>query len=447
MTSRVPKAPYVWIGLAITCVAVAAAPSVSDDPAPQASLLAQRISPKATSEPLGRLLTRLTQETGVELLAEEQLAGRRVVVLARERPLTDVMRQLGRFLGTPPGMATWERQSQKDRLAYRLSEDLASRNARRGVLEKRYQEVKSRFQEALAMADMTDTELAKLRARRPHLVARMPTYRGWFHLVGSLPPDQMERVFRGSPLQLGFSALSADQQEAVRGRVAKIQYARSYTTPAGEKRVETFDGTSEYPKSQLNVRLSGDPQRPGISAMIRVNPETATGHPNLLEPPAPSAGERPAWFDAAVANKPQTRSKRRAQPDDPDLLRRVTVRRSVKIPEGEPDAGKDRSSLTDALRQVAEQTGLPLIADYDPGFQDYYGRMWLNTLKEDLVAMPAGQALDRIAETWDVQWEKKDGWLRVRSPRAVWAALGEIDLSPPWEEPNRDHLQKGGNSQ
>jgi len=77
---------------------------------------------------------------------------------------------------------------------------------------------------------------------------------------------------------------------------------------------------------------------------------------------------------------------------------------------------------------------LPIVADHDPGFLDYYARKGFANLDKDLEDVTVQDALDEIAHRWRVAWDFKDGWIEVVSPRAEPAMMGELDLRPIWHE-------------
>jgi hypothetical protein len=173
--------------------------------------------------------------------------------------------------------------------------------------------------------------------------------------------------------------------------------------------------------------------------MLRASPVVATGCPDILNPPIllPEE-ERPEWLRGALEEEARRDQRARRSgkrpPDDPELLRLVTISRTFKMRIGDPQEGTVRiSGPTECLRQIADQTHIPIAADYDPGYDDPYERRFFSQLKADLVNIPLWKALDTIADTWDLRWSKKNAWLQIRSPRVVGAAAGEYDLAPPWE--------------
>ena len=104
------------------------------------------------------------------------------------------------------------------------------------------------------MAHMNSEQLDRLREKRPRLVASMPTYRRLLQLAGSLPADQIDRVFRGGHLDLPFERLGPEQQNVVRSIVATVRFDKTYTSPEGLQVVEPYDGGA--------IQLLGRPRLP-----------------------------------------------------------------------------------------------------------------------------------------------------------------------------------------
>lgn len=428
MTLSCGYAPqWLVLGAVLLATATVCCSGASEPPAGSAwdSRLQQPVSIAASYDPLLQTLAELQRQTAVQLTCEPSVASRRVVVFAKERSLAELMRNIARLVPTPPGAALWERTARGGVYTYRLTENLVSRNARAGLQEKRYRQMKARFQESVAISRLSAGELTALRATRPRLIANMP--RKLLGIVNSLPADQLERVFQGQALDLPFGALDSGQQGTITGMIQGVQFVSG-----GEI---VFNGSTDYPQCRLAVSPSGNPDRPGIRAMIWMAPGHGLGCPNLMDPPLPAESEQPDWLRAHLADEERQRRQARRQPPPGDALFRqtVTIKRFIVTPKGEPGEGKVRACFAaDALREIATQCGIPIVADYDPGFDNYYRREGLRTLRADLPRVPVWTALNTICETWDLSWEARAGWVLVRSPRAVWSTLGELDMSPPW---------------
>jgi hypothetical protein len=380
----------------------------------------------------------LGAQAGVVLVCNPEHARRRLLLQAARRPLPDVQAVLARFIATPPGTCWWERRPVEGRPGYRLVEDLASRDAL--VREKqrrdqaRYRWLKERLLLAQSLAEMSPEELKGMRDRYPNLVAGLSP--DMIRLASGYGPKELEQLFRGRSLNTAFSALSPGQQSLVRAGIGNQSYTVSRQLPDGASMpLRSYRGAQQYRGARLSVSPSGSPERPGISVFVWLTPEVAFANSNIIDPRLPRESERPQWLRDLLATQPEKKAPpRRTRPTAAALQQRVTVRRWVKTPAGQPGVGQPRVCFpADALQQIAAQTGLPIIADYDPGFRDYYRRDGFINLKEDLVNIPVWEALDIIEDTWGLTWTWKRDWLEVRSPRAIYALMGEVDLSPPWE--------------
>jgi len=207
-------------------------------------------------------------------------------------------------------------------------------------------------------------------------------------------------------------------------------------TPEGGSTSTTFIGRRDFGKAHLEIVPYGPATNPRLQVLLRVMPAAAVGSPDVLHK---EDFRRSPFIERTAAD-------RRQGSQDADLAIRVTLRRKVKVPADEAKASGQRAgserfcSYTDALRQLAAQISFPIIADYDPGFINYRTRLLPRTLnqngaldlKRDLVNVPLWQALNVIAEVWDVSWRKKDGWIELPSPRIPYIELDNLDLSPPW---------------
>jgi hypothetical protein len=391
-------------------------------------------------EPLATTLAELSRQTEVDLAAgEEALARHRLILLAKERPLGEVRAQIARFVGLPPGGSYWARRGVENAATYRLMESRASKEARAKRLRDRNARTTARIREALTLAGLDEEALAAQRERNPRLAAARNNFRAAYALFRSLTPAQFDAALQSGRLSLPFSMLTPQQQQLVQGSVSRVRIRTFQPAPNGGETVSVYDGSRDFASSSVMIGLSGSAERPGFRVMVQMDRESALGCPNVLDPPIPNADERPDWLaDALEKSEAAEKAKRKRAlgprpPKDPDLLRRVTVHQSVFRPAVGGVKGKSgpyAASIGDALREIAAQTGLPVIGDFDPCYEDPFSRQGMQRLPKDLVDVPLWEALDTLAEVWDLQWEKKDGWLRVRSPRAPYALSGELDLAP-----------------
>ena len=431
----------------------ACAAGFAASPPPTDSRQQRPVTIAATTQPLAATLAELSQQTSVDLAADEEpLARHRLVLVAKERPLGEVRAQIARFVGVPPGGSYWTRRGTGDTTTYRLMESRASKEARAKLLRDRSARTTTRVREALELARLDDAALDAQRDRNPRLATGRNNYQLAYSLLQSLTPEQLGAALQTNRLLLPFSSLTPPQQQLVRGALARVRMSDVRENPDGSRTVNTYDGSRDFASSSLWLGLSGNVDQPGLRIMVRLNRSSAMGCPNVLDPPMPTGDERPSWLSEALKKNEAAEKARRKRilgprpPKDPDLMQRVTVHRTaLRVP---PEGGKALpygATVADVLREIAAQTGLPAIADFDPCHEDPFGRQWFKDFRKDLVDVPLWEALDTVTEAWDLSWEEKDGWLRVRSPRAPWALAGVVDLSPACEPERLEAEHEKGN--
>jgi hypothetical protein len=206
-----------------------------------------------------------------------------------------------------------------------------------------------------------------------------------------------------------------------------------------------WNSERDLPKSMLTYRLQGPPDRPGIRFIIPMTPGSGMGWPDLLHPALPSESERPEWMKEALADSVASRQERRERvrqqaERDPDLRKPVRVPEWEEIPDPErPSQTMKRRArgLSVTLQQLADQTGLSILADYDPCWDDYYswldyhkpGRRMPRYLGDGLEKeKPLWEALEYVRDRFRVEWKKSGKFLVVRSRRVPYAEIDRIDL-------------------
>jgi hypothetical protein len=171
----------------------------------------------------------------------------------------------------------------------------------------------------------------------------------------------------------------------------------------------------------------------------------------VLHPGLPGPEERSPWLAEVVEKRKQNEEAKRrkfieAARQDPALASKITLTAWIDAPDpNKPGASSKRAcDLSATLGQLAEKSGLSIIADYDPCWYDYYAsldpgstgpgmRKWLQS---DLPEMPVWQALEQIRTYFGVEWEKRGSVLFVRSPRIPYVMMDRIDVINPPTRPN-----------
>lgn len=389
----------------------------------------QRVSVVAVGPSLTLLLRDLRRQTGVDLNCEPLLARRRLVVVVRDRPLREVMDQIAGITATPPGRCAWEAAGS----GYRLREDLRSKSARQELLRRREGEFWQRLRLARAAAAMSPEELVKVRASFPRLALSPP--RGAVEILRGIPEEQLLLVSRGTPLDLAFDQMSRPLQECVREKIGRVRFTVSHAPDDAPETVTLrYEGSRDYRSARVLVRLSGTPDRPGLLVKIALTAASALETPNMLYPGVPSVDVQPEWLREALEQEEKARRARGLQPpldEDAALKKRINLRRMYPTRRGEDPRN---NLLPDCLAQAAAQTGIPVIAQYDPCYEDYYTRTYPRSLKADLNGVTVREALERIARDFLVTWDRRGEWIRVWSERAIYADMDRMDLTPLWEQ-------------
>jgi len=143
----------------------------------------------------------------------------------------------------------------------------------------------------------------------------------------------------------------------------------------------------------------------------------------------------PVAIEKPRGNRPPVEPERRRGPDgqerDPRLLRKVNV-----------TAG-DKQTLDRVLLELCASADLPLVGEYDPGLIQTQVRR-LGLFKQAPVDqqgsrfgepgmknVPVHEALEEICRRFDLEWDFREGWIELRSPRTLGELAGIYDLSPP----------------
>jgi hypothetical protein len=390
---------------------------------------AEKIAVRALREHLPDL------ESHTRLEAASPLANAYALLLPRDRPLEEVKSQIASIAASGPHPAVWRMATEQGRVVERLTESTEGRRFRTRGVQRMQAEVLARARTVLRLAGMSDKQLEKIRDDEPRMAASAGKLRPFYSLLSEMPTLAIQRVISGEPIELTYFDLTPIQQAVVRDAVKGGGSSRGRRLPDGAVEIiESFNGLKDYPRCRIVLRLSGSPEKPGMDVAIWTK-ATSSQSLNLLNPGVGPPEERPKWLNKALdAKEPKPPTRRKAiDPSDPALHQTVVIKSRVTSSFSIPGAeGPRPASSADCLRQLSEQTRLPLAAQYDPGYWDYFYRNMPKSLGQDLKDMPASEALDRICERWGLQWEKVGGWIRVYNPRWIYGLSGVVDLSPPW---------------
>jgi len=390
------------------------------------------------------------------LLVTEALASRPFVMHLRNGTPRQAMDDVAWFFATEPGKCSWV-ESPDGSLT--LREDAASRKARanRATEQRnaRSRRLVAELKNGMRLGLLSEQELSRQSRSHPELVWAMPAYRRVFGILATLSPAQREAPLSGQAISLRVGDLGPVEQEYAQIILGDVHRGRTSVPPElGGGWIE-FVRERDFPNTPLIIRPAGQPDRPGVRVKLRPLPGWQVGVEDLLHPEAPPPDGRPPWLQEIIAKREDTeREKHQGFVDrmrrDPQLAQKVTLRRRVELPDPKQPGAKvmKASDLADTLRQVADQTGLSVIGDYDPCWNDYYCRLDPlepnNRMKalilEDLAETPAWEAMEFIAKRFRVEWGKRGNTIWVRSPRVPYALMDRIDLLDPPPLPN--HWQR-----
>ncbi len=399
---------------------------------PDASLADPRlrvpISLRELYLPVEELLGQTSERVRLPLHTVDHLRRRRHHVLCKARPISEVMAALADVTMTRPGTTRWVPGGVPPR-SYTLRPDLLCQETERRLQRERSTELRSRIAQAVAAGSLSDEEHRNLSSTNPRLAHASPTM---IRLVAEFSPGLWDAVLRGERQMIPYAQLTLRQQAIVRQTWRGVFSTTSTKASDGTRVVTgTFDGDRDYPLTKVEFRLSGIPQRPSLWVMMRHTLDGGSGAPNFLGLPGRVHPSLPKWLQDAIETEQTTWRKAHspANTTDPVLQQRVTIQQQFV----EPSDGKQRTTtLGGALLQIHEQTGIPILAHGDPGFDDYYRRSGGRMLHEPIENARVWEALQQVGERWRVTWEWKRGWILVRSLNVVLGERDGLDLTPIW---------------
>ena len=384
-------------GLALLCVGgiwggsgTADGRLVSEAPSKERDASAYR-GPALRGETLAEGLPSLGAAHGETLRSGANAAMRRFVVFPGARPLPEIMRQLKAFVGRAPGATYWYRDGSGRRIST-FDEDRKSREARAAAGRR---------------------VRAELRAKR---VARLRDMLEWTAPEprdDSFPEKSRHRLSHWLRL---FQALPAEAREAaLDGR--GVMVAGADLTPSARALLQKVARFPDPTKVTVDIFPAGTPDAPGLTVMLRRLPGGGPAMPDLLN--RPRYGQDGSDWRHHY-RKYRERDRGPAGRDSiPELQQRITLQGELVVP---------------VLEELAADTGLPVLAEYDPcyGLLSRPPNRYQERLDPDKVrGLQAWQALDTVCRTFDLDWDFHEGWVRIRSPRTVLLWAGLVNLDPP----------------
>jgi hypothetical protein len=384
--------------------------------------------------------------------ADGPVASWPVLLYVRGRPARAVMDDLASFLSVPGEKSIWEAAEG----GFRLQQDAVSRAVRLQREQKaraeRDRRLKAEFDTLLRLSKLNGAALERERARHPELAATVRDLALWVTILEGLSPEYRRTLLSGTGLAFRIRDLEPAQRQAAEALIAgrgRHRQRRPVPPELGGGHMD-WDSERDVPRTPVSFRLTGDPNRPGISIVFITLPGSRSGAHDILHPGLPKELQ-PPWLREILEQRRQEEEAARRPflervKQDPAVNRKITLAGWQDLPDPKQPGKtlKRASDLSAALLQVADQTGLSIIGDYDPCWWDYYTRTdahepwgenkW--SLTTDLIDVPAWEAMEHIAKYFRVEWEKRGDVLYVRSPRVLYAVLDGIDLLDPPSPPN-----------
>jgi hypothetical protein len=337
------------------------------------------ITVRVTGMPLDQLLSRLSAELGVSLQPDTPDVGDlRVSVFAEDLPASQILKALTTMLNqTPEGGFGWHRGSGRSTATYRLHRSQQARlRAAARVRE---------GESALAAAFLAQIRALKEDPERRKLWERtdpVPRLQRGSLLLASLSDDHLRQLQRDGVLVLRQPEASREQQAIIgrlvtdlRGSIDDFLKDRPEEVPRYENidpaaASVIFELHGQVPSQSVVIRLNLGPDKGGSRNAIWSTPRGAGGDPG------PAADSRHSAPDEPAATAPK-----------------ITL---------EPRSW----SMADVLSDLARRSRVPVVSDcYTVSWTDLRG----------LPALPLEPLLDEIGRRCEMAWERRDGFIRLRS--------------------------------
>lgn len=399
---------------------------------------------------------------------------RPVLIYAKDRPLQQVLSSLADILRAGDGQLEWRQISVEGKTRIRLIEDRRHRSAREAALLKARQERVRAMSARLKRVN----ELHGLATKRRESNAESPDgpliiygskTTGLVH-PGSVRPDeamlqhqlataeslgydvlsrlhqqQIQNLQKGGTLSFRFGDLPEEVRRPMMQRHGRtvVQFVRPDLHPG---LTFEFRANRDLPDSFLKFRLFGLPERPDVQAVMPLPGIGLSHYGNLLYPGGPAdETELPSLIRKALGPLKDARLERRSKlhreaKTNPELARKITVRSrtGLQAPDSNDAAVKERQlQVIEAFEQVARETGMLVVGDFDPLWNDYYswldedrpGERLARAVSTDLTRLPLWEVLETLTdEERLLRWEVSKGRLLLRSPRIQHVMLDRIDL-------------------
>jgi hypothetical protein len=432
--------------------------------------LSKRVTLAEEKIPLGELVRKLAEETGVPLRATAAVADEPVTVIVTEFPARDLLEQLGELLDY-----RWRRRTAKDEGAkegkdptavYEIWQDLAGKQREEALRRAMREEVERRFREQLAayveVASLPEAEIRRLAAagERRQLEAQLlysgrrsaepaspqelvqrqheqvaqrlssPVTRSLATLLGGLTAPEWSRLFDERALTLSTEPLPGQLSLPAAPARALRDYRPTLPMPLGaEVGAPPLDADIEAGLRQQNRELQERwSAASGYQVRVTLDPSEPQGGGVTLEAmAAPLQSSAPgAWEPLPIT---EARLAITAQPSNlPPAARERTAGQLVALeldevygttrkfhPDLRPNSDQPHIvsdhgwRLFDLLREVARAYDVHFIAT---AYGEPHGGQLLPQFPKERIALY--ELLDRFVPGWE--WDRHGNLVQLRSP-------------------------------
>lgn len=366
--------------------------------------------PQIKGEPLGVWLPVAGKKVGVPLASGPNARDRRLFLFPTGCKFEEVRAKLQDFVPFSPGTARWY----ADGSVLTFDEDLVSkqtrlREAEEEVVQRAARHRTARYTEVRNWARRDGPgEPPVMRQLRQRISA-------FLDVLDGFPPALRAAAFQGHRVEVPYALLTAAGQNAVRGLLG-----RATLTVDGNPQ-PLFDGKTDIPKVIVRALPAGTPDAPGLEVHLQMHRVASKTMLDLLHPRMPGGvgGE-----DARGLMK-EYAARERGPADRKEL---AALRNPITL------TGGADSTVEAVLAEFSSRSGLPIIGEYDPCFLHPADRTRTRQkflLPKEVEDRPLWSALDVVAARFDLDWDFKNGWIEIRSPRTLRSFAGVLDLSPP----------------
>lgn len=413
--------------IAAACILAAPAPA---DP----GTVFRPVTVRFSGDRMAAVVPRLGALGGGEMRCGENSAARRVYLAAEARPLPEVMGQLKKTLAYPPGLAFWFKSGSGSI----FDEDIASRQARERAVLKKFKERLQAGRKALdemekwsdfgsePYPDTTAEDKAHIRKYKVAPIIRWKM-NGWIRVVKTLPEDIRDRALLGTTVRIPVHRLPHSSFTAL----YRVLNTRLFKNHRQDSRAVVERQTRDLKRKTLILaRGLGAPQRLPSLMVILQNPGTSGGggSDELLVKPA---GDAAGGADFATAYK-QTAPENEKQRGPKNMEKIPLLQKRLRLP-----ARDDGDMIAERLLPaISEASDRPLIGEFDPCADqalftnDRNPRVALKLLSRGRQEMPLWEMLESACQEFDLDWDFRDGWIVITSPRREMGWAGWLDLSP-----------------